>query len=136
MKTARKFISTIWTTIPPILLSALIHTTDPDIGGIKGLTSYSVLWSVIFFAIPAVLFCLGALVAIVSSGWPVFLVSSVVFSSLVAVVLTIFGSGATTTLGLAWTFFGSAALVFLFLAAAVIPAAAIGWPQNARSVPT
>lgn len=135
MKTARKLISIIWTTIPPVLLSALVHTTDPDIGGINGLTSYAVLWSVLFFAVPAVLFCFGALAALVSSGWPAFLFSSVVFSSLVAIVLTIFGSGATTRLGFAWTFFGSATLVFLFLTAAVIPAATFGWPKNARSVP-
>lgn len=133
MIATRKLASILWTAVPPILLSALIHTTDPDISGIGGLASNSTLPSVLFYAVPPILCCGLALAALVTSGLPAFLIVTTTFSAVAAAALTAFGSGATTPGGLAWAFIAGSILVFLFLAAAVVPAAAIGWPKSARS---
>lgn len=89
--------------VPPVLLSALIHMADPDIGGWYGRSSASALLSVAVFAIlacPAFVLCFGVLL---KWGWPAFLVAGGFISFCAGLALTVFGSGAPTFVGRAWT---------------------------------
>jgi hypothetical protein len=103
--------------------------SDPDIGGWQGLASYSVLWSVLFFGILAAAGAGFCVVVLVESGWLSFGIAAALFSSISGFILVAFGSGATTTPGLIWSFCGSTVLVFLVVLTATVPAVALGWPR-------
>jgi len=103
--------------------------SDPDIGGWRALASYSVLWSVLFFGILAASGAGFCTVILVESGWLSFGIAAGLLSSISGFVLVAFGSGATTTPGLIWSFCGSTLLVFLVVLASAVPADALGWPR-------
>jgi hypothetical protein len=129
MRHVRRLLAVMWVAVPPILLSALVHMSDPDIGGWRALTSYSVLWSVSFFGVLAAA-CSGfCTVVLVESGRVSFGIAAGLFSSLTGGFLAAFGSGATSIPGLIWSFAASTVLVFLVVLAAAVPAVALGWPQ-------
>ena len=117
-----------WLTLPPVLLAGLIHLTDPDIEGWRGLASPSALWSVgILSALicPLIYLCHRALV---DSGWSAFVVATALVALCCSALLTVFGSGAQTAVGHLRTFTGCSAVIVFTVVLAVIPAAAVGWP--------
>jgi hypothetical protein len=129
VKILHRIIALLWIAVPPVILSALIHMADPDIGGWRGLASFSVLWSVMFFGILAVAFTGYCLVILLEHGRVAFVIGTGLFAAMSGFVLVALGSGATTALGLIWSFTGIAALVFCAVVSAVIPAVVLGWPQ-------
>ncbi len=129
MTTLRRIVALLWIMVPPVFLSALIHLSDPDIGGWRALTSYSVVWSVLFFGILAAAFAAYCLVILLEQGCVAFVIASGLFAAISGFVLAALGSGAATALGLIWSFIGSAALVFMIVVSAVVPSVVLGWPQ-------
>jgi hypothetical protein len=123
MQNSQKILAYLWLPFPPILLSALIHTTDPDIGGVQGLASASTLLSVFVFSLPAIVFAVLCLVIWNQTSRTWALLAMILFAGFTALFLTTAGSGATTPLGLAWTFVGSTILTSLVLGIAFLPAA-------------
>ena len=122
-----------WLIIPPILLSAIVHMADPDIDGWQGLAPSSVLVSVFLFGLLIAGCVLCCLVVLVGFGRLAFLLVSGVFAAVAGFLLAVFGSGATTPMGVMWTFVGSSGLVFVVVLLAVVPAAVLGWPLSRRS---
>jgi len=130
MQRARRTLAIVWAAIPPLVLSALIHSTDPDVGGIAGLARPWTLASVVVFAIPllgAAMLCLRFLVG---SGRGAALALAAVASFVAAFGLTLLQSRAGTWLDDAWTVTGGSLLVFAVLTLAVVPAAALGWRRR------
>ena len=122
----------LWVFIPPLVLSALIHMADPDIDGWKGLASYSVLLMVFLLGVLVAVCVLFCLAVHLKAGRMAFFGASSLFAVISGGILAYFGSGATTILGLLWTFVGSSWLVFAVVILAVIPAVALGWPASPR----
>ncbi len=130
----RRAAAIIWGTLPPLLLSALLHTTDSDVGGISGLASPSVLLSVVVISAPLVLLSFLSLWATIKAGPKVSAAILVLSAGVVALPIVAYGSTASTPFGLAWSFLGSSAVVLVFLSAAVLPARQLGWnPDTGRS---
>jgi hypothetical protein len=127
MQVVRKLVALLWILVPPIVFSALIHTSDADVDGWSGLDSYSVLFSVLFFGLVAASVFYCCLATLLRTGWPLFLVLSCLFSILIGGLLAVFGSGSTTVLGRTWTFIASTGLTFVTVALAVLPSALFGW---------
>jgi hypothetical protein len=109
--------------IPPFTLSALIHTTDPDVGGLQGLASATILISVLVFSLPLMVFAILCLLIWNHAGHIWAILTMFLFAGFAALFITTAGSGATTSLGLAWTFVGSTLLVSIVLGLAFLPAA-------------
>ncbi len=82
--------------------SALIHTTDSDIGGIQGLMSPGMLGSVTFYAVGTFMLIMIVQLLYISSGWGGLIPACLGVSFIVALFLTLLGSSATTLLGKAW----------------------------------
>lgn len=123
MNTFAKALAHFWAVIPPILLSALIHTTDPDVGGLEGLASASTLLSVFVFSLPLIIFTGLCLLIRKQTRLTWAVLAMILFSGFTALFLTTAGSGATTPLGLVWTFVGSTILVSLVLGISFFPVA-------------
>jgi hypothetical protein len=121
----KKIAGLLWLSIPPMVLSALIHMADPDIAGWQGLASKPALFSVFLLAVLGVGCVLVCLAVLVEYGWSAFAIASGVFATVSGLLLASFGSGATTFLGVAWTFLSSSLLVLVFVLIAVTPAAAL-----------
>ena len=137
MNTLPKVLAFLWALIPPFLLSALIHTTDSDIGGLAGLASASTLLSVFVFSLPLMVFSALCLLIWAQAGriWAV--LAMFLFAGFTALFLTTAGSGATTPLGLAWTFVSSTILVSLVLGLAFLPAALLsGYTSDKLNSPS
>lgn len=127
MKAVLRVLAVGWVPIPPVMLTALIHMADPDIGGWDGLANGSALFSVLLFGGLATGYCCFCLVAIVDSGWLTFLAAAAWFSAFCGCLLAAFGSGATTLLGHLWCFVASSGLVLGVVVLSVVPAAFVGW---------
>jgi hypothetical protein len=129
----RKNLAIIWLLIPPLLLSALIHSVDPDIGGVAGLALPAHLLSVIVWSLPLLGFVLACLATAVRRGWGGFMLLSLVLATAVAVRFVSLQTPQPAGLaGYLLPLGGLTLITWLFLAAAVIPALALGWPQRAR----
>lgn len=123
----RRTLAAMWLMVPPLGLSAVIHTTDPDVGGIASLSRPATLGSVFVYAIPligAVVLCLRLLVA---AGRGPALTLAVVASVLAASGLGLLQSRPGTWLDEVWTVAGGSLVVLAVLALAVLPAASLGW---------
>ncbi|MGV8039515.1 MAG: hypothetical protein AB2L07_05375 [Thermoanaerobaculaceae bacterium] len=128
----RKVAAFVWVMVPPVLLSALIHTVDPDVGGVVGLASPGTLLSVLVWSLPAVLLALAGLGVAVALGWGTFAAVAVSGSATLALGLTLLQVRAPAP-GDPWLPIGGGTLlVLLFIAVAVVPAAALGWPSRLR----
>jgi ketosteroid isomerase-like protein len=128
----RKSLAHVWVVIPPLLLSALVHSTDPDVGGIRGLASPSVFVSVFVCGTPLVVMALLCFWLAVRFRWIVWASLSVLFSAAVALAIVLLQSPRQPgQAGIVHPFFGGTLLVWVFLAAAVLPARALArrWRQ-------
>lgn len=122
----RKPLAHVWVVIPPLLLSALVHSVDPDVGGIRGLASPSTLRSVAVYGTPLVVMALFCFWLAVRFRWIVWASLSVLFSAAVALAIVLLQSPRQPGLaGMALPFFGGTLFVWVFLAAAVLPARAL-----------
>jgi hypothetical protein len=127
-----KAIALVWVAIPPLLFSALIHSIDRDVGGIRGLASPSTVLSVVVLGSPVVAFAFVCLGLAIRFRWSSWVSVSVLVSVLVALLLTLAQSPRPAGLtGIARPLVGGALLVWLFLAVGVLPARALGWPRGA-----
>ena len=133
MKTSflRRTAAVAWLSVPPLVLSALIHMADPDVAGWQGLASHSSLWSVALFGVLAFPFFCLCLCALLEFGWPAFMITASGLSICSGVVITFLGSGATSTVGHLQTLLACTVVVLGTVLVAVIPAAALGWPRSA-----
>ena len=117
----KTWLAALWSTVLPLLLSALVHSMDQGVGGVAGLARSSVLLSTVIFAAPLIALVLLSLWLRDSQGpaaaWGLLTLTA----AAVAVALVVFGSTARTPLGSIWSFVGSFALVAAVLAAAVAP---------------
>lgn len=129
----RKAVALMWAAVPALSLSALVHSTDPDIGSVGRLAAPATILSVVLYGFPVVVMvmvCLWVAVRLRSSWW---IVPGAVASAVVALVLTVLQTPRPGDLaGIARPLLGGTVLVLLFLAAAVIPARALGWPRGSR----
>ena len=134
MGTTRKALAIVWTAIPPVLFSALIHSVDPDVGGVAGLTHPATLLSVGFFSLPVVAFAFLCLAVAVRWGWWPSAAIGVALAAPVAVALALLQTphppGLLANLR---PIVGGTVLLWLFLAAAVAPAFVLGWPRRGRT---
>jgi hypothetical protein len=130
IRVIRKTVALIWLTLPPLLLSALVHMADPDIDGWHGLASTSALWSVALFGVLGCALFALCLSALSTAGRSAFLIATALLSFCLGLVLTVFGSGAATIAGRVGTFAGCTGVVFAAIVTAVVPAAALGWPRS------
>ena len=122
----RKSIAHVWVVIPPLLLSALVHSVDRDVGGIRGLASPSTLLSVIVYGTPLVVMALLCFWLAVRFRWIVWASLSVLFSAAVALAIVLLQAPRQPGLaGIVHPFFGGTLLVWVFLTAAVLPARAL-----------
>jgi hypothetical protein len=123
-----------WAAIPPLLLSALIHSVDPDIGGVAGLVSPTALLSVAFYGAPAVIMAWLSLALAVHARRAWWALANLAFSALIALTLALAQTPRPPGMaGIAHPAIGGTVLAWLFLAAAVVPARALGWPTGARN---
>lgn len=128
----RKFAAFIWVMVPPVLLSALVHAIDPDVGGLAGHTSPGTLLSVAVWALPAAALALAGLGVALALGWGTFAAVSAGGSATLAPGLTLLQVRAPAP-GDPWLPIGGGTLVvLLFIAVAVVPAIALGWPGRLR----
>ncbi len=129
----KKILALVWLVIPPLLFSALIHAVDPDVGGISGLASPTTLSSVLFFGLPLVTITIICFALAIRFRWVVWVSVSAAFSAVVALGLVLLlvpdprGFG-----GIARPLVGGTVLGWLFLAIAILPARALGWPARSR----
>lgn len=123
----RKIAAFVWVMIPPVLLSALIHATDPDVGGIAGLARPGTLLSVLVWALPAAALALSGLGVALLLGWGTFAAVATTGSATLALGLTLLQVRAPATDSLWLPVGGGTLLVLLFMGIAVVPAAVVGW---------
>lgn len=134
MASTRRVLAVIWTVIPPLLFSALIHSVDPDVGGVGGLTRPSTMLSVAVYSLPIVASALVCLAVAVRWGRWASAALGVLLSAPVAVALALLQTphppGLMANLR---PVVGGTVLLWLFLAAAVAPAFVLGWPRRGRT---
>ncbi len=122
----RKTIAYVWVMIPPLILSALIHCVDPDVGGVKGLASPSTVLSVVVCGVPLAGVALLCFWLAVRYRWTAWVSLSVLFSLVVALALVLLQSPPPAgPAGIALPLIGGTLLVWLFLLAAVLPSRAL-----------
>jgi hypothetical protein len=128
---ARRVISVVWLPIPPLLLSALIHAIDPRVGGAAGLFAPAVLLSVAVWSLPVLALVLLCLLAAFRWGWSRFIELSIVAAAAVSATLVIMQSPRVTgSMPNALPLLSGTLIAWLFLAGAVAPALALGWPHK------
>ena len=128
---ARRIPAIVWVGIPPLLLSALIHSADPDVGGIQGLAAPLVLLSVAVYAIPLVAMALACLWLAIRFRWTAWVSASIVFAPAIGLIIAWMQTPRLPGVPeLARPLLGGALLVWLILAMAVLPARALGWGQE------
>jgi hypothetical protein len=130
MMTARRVLALLWLPVPPLLLSALVHSIDPDVGGVAGLTSRSAVVSVLFYAAPVVGACGMVLALAVARGWRAAVTAAVAASLMVAQALVVAQRREGNWLDEAWSLIGGTAVVLVFVALTVVPAKGLGWPRR------
>ena len=131
--TMRRAIALVWLVIPPLAFSALIHSTDVDVEAVQGFWPPSILLSVVVWGLPVIAVALLCLEAAIRRGWGVAAVVGAGLAAAVAVPLAILQTPrAHGVAGIARPALGGTALVWVFLAVAVVPAAMLGWPGRSH----
>ncbi len=110
-----------WTFVPPLVLSALVHSVDPDVGGLSGLLDPAHAESVVFVALPLGLVVLSVVWMALHASRLLALVVTLLVAGLLGLALVTLGGPAS-----AWTeLLRSATLASMltlgFLLAAVVP---------------
>lgn len=132
----RKVLAVVWAVIPPLVLSALIHATDPDVGGVGGVLKPSTVLSVVVYGLPVVALCLLCLALAIRSRWVLWVPAMGLLSAIVALVIALLQRPHPAGLeGFVRPFVGGAVLVWLFFAVAVVPARALGWATSRGQSP-
>lgn len=120
-----RLLASLWTLVPPLGFSALVHAVDPDVGGVAGLAAPGVCFSVAVIATPLVVLAWACLASMRVGG--TLAAAAVLLGSSVAVALVIAlaGSTADTILEHLVSFAGLTAAVAACLLAAVLPRAVL-----------
>jgi hypothetical protein len=120
-----------WVLIPPLVLSALIHSVDPDVGGLAGFTSPFVLLSVLICASPFAAVALVCLGLAIRGRWRALVCVSGILSAILAMAIVRLQSPHSP--GLAESvpaLVGGTVVVWLLEVIAVLPAWALGWSTS------
>ncbi|MCU0291737.1 MAG: hypothetical protein MUF10_07045 [Thermoanaerobaculaceae bacterium] len=126
----RKIGALAWSVVPPLVVSALLHSTDTGVGGIEGMARPGVLLSVAVWAVPMVVLALLTLWTRVRAGLLAALATAAVLAAVPGWFILLLGSTAATPLARLGSFLGLMALCLITLGLAALPAAAIGWPAR------
>jgi 8-oxo-dGTP pyrophosphatase MutT (NUDIX family) len=90
---------------------------------------------VIFYGVPVVGLCLAVLALAVRCGRGAGALAGAVAALLVALVVVVAQRREGTWLDDAWSLIGGTIMVFAFVALAVGPATALGWPRSGKGEP-
>jgi hypothetical protein len=120
-ESASRLLAALWVVVPPIGFSALLHSMDPDVGGVAGLTSPGVAFSVVVVSMPLLLLAWGCLVCLRAGGPAAGGAVLFLSAAVVAVVLTLSGSTADTIGGRLLSFAGLLPAVAACLVTAILP---------------
>ena len=131
--TLRKVLAVLWTVVPPLVLSALVHSTDSDVGGLAGLLRPTVLFSVLVYGAPLAGLALSLLWLRVQGNRGLSTAVLLLCSALLGLVLVVLGSTAQSPAQLAWSFCGATAVVSAFFALAFLPSSRL-WPVEGSAV--
>jgi hypothetical protein len=121
----RRVIAVIWLLVFPLLLSALIHAADRDVGGLRGLTSPMVAVSVVIWSLPIVACASIVLATLLRGSRAWFAVTLGLLAAALGAVITALGSTATTAAGRIGSLLGASTIALVTLAASAVGAAAI-----------
>ncbi|MFH1176909.1 MAG: hypothetical protein V1750_05840 [Acidobacteriota bacterium] len=121
----RRLVAVIWLLVPPLLLSALIHAADRDVGGLRGLTSLAVVASVAIWSLPVVACASLCLASLLRGSTVWFAVTLGLLAAALGGVITAMGSTAATAAGRTGSFLGASAIALLTLAVSAVGTAAI-----------
>jgi len=118
----RTALSLLWPLLPCLLVSALIHSTEDDAGGLAGVVSSpSLMLSVVVWALPLAACAYLVLALYVEGGALAFAAAVVLLSAGLGYVLAQLGSTASGAAGFAWSVAASALLFALMLSLAALP---------------
>ena len=125
----RKLLAFAWSALPPLALSALVHSTDSDVGGLVGLVQPGVLFSVLIYGAPLAGLAICLLwMAVQVNRWLAVAVLAAC-SALLGLVVVVLGSTAQTTPQLLVSFSGATLVVVACYAVAVLPSMRL-WPAS------
>ncbi|MEM1245972.1 MAG: hypothetical protein AAGA81_12955 [Acidobacteriota bacterium] len=128
----KKLLALSWAALPPLALSALVHTTDRDVGGLGGLVEPSVLLSVLVYGSPLAGLAICLLwMAVKVNRWLAAAVLATC-SALLGLAIVTLGSTAQTLPQLLWSFSGTTVVVVGFFAFAVVPSWRL-WPIEGQA---
>ena len=116
-----KVFQRIWLVIPCLILSALIHTIDTEVGGVAGLQSSSIIISVLVWSLPFLLSAAISLAALSILGRQMFLKVMLASSGVLGFLVSVAGSSATSTLGFAWSLLSVSSVIAVFLTTSLLP---------------
>ncbi len=71
MRLFRRIVMGFWLTVPAVGLSILVHVMDPDVGGLSGIGTPTILLSIGIFSLPITTVSALLLWLISRYGWPV-----------------------------------------------------------------
>lgn len=126
-------LSRLWPLLPCLLVSALIHSTEDDAGGLTGVVSSpSMLLSVVVWALPLAACAYLVLALYVEGGTLAFAAAVLILSAGLGYVLVRLGSTAGGAAGFAWSVAGLALLFALMLSLAALPAGVLARRRRAR----
>jgi len=122
----KRAILVLWPLVPCLLVSALVHLMDDDVGGVAALVSSpSLRLSVLIWAFPPAACGYLAFGAYLKGGLIGYLAVALPASSILGCLLALGGSTATTTSGFLWSVMGSASLFLVVLSLASLPGGAV-----------
>lgn len=117
----RRLLALAWSVLPPLGLSALVHATDRDVGGLAGLTQPGVLFSVVIYGAPLAGLAVCLLwMAVEVNRWLAVAVLAAC-SALLGLALVVLGSTAQTPPQLLMSYAGATVVVASCYAFAVVP---------------
>lgn len=120
----KHLVAWIWPSVPCVLLSGLVHTSDADIRSIAEiLSSAGILISVFFWSVPLAVCAYFVLAAYLAGGARGYVFAVIPVSGAFGALLAFFGSTAVTTGQFIWSTFGSSLVFLATLSLAALPSA-------------
>jgi len=126
----------IWPSVPCVLLSGLVHTSDGDIRSFAEIfTSAGFLMSVVFWSVPLAVCAYFVLAASLAGGARGYVFAVIPVSCVFGALLAFFGSTAVTTGQFIWSIFGSGLIFLAILSLAALPSGMIMDRRRRGSTP-
>lgn len=112
----------IWPSVPCVLLSGLVHTSDTDIRGIAEVfNSAGLMVSVVVWSVPLAVCAYFVLAAYLAGGARGYIFTVIPISGAFGALLAYFGSTAVATGQLIWSVVGSGLVFLATLSLAALP---------------